>query len=87
VDVSLRLSEAGDAAIVDVVDDGPGIPAETLPLVFERFVRGDGSRSRSGGGTGLGLAIAHSIVTAHGGTLDVESRPGRTRFRIALPRL
>jgi two-component system OmpR family sensor kinase len=50
-------------------------------------VRGDGSRSRSGGGTGLGLAIAHSIVTAHGGTLDVESRPGRTRFRIALPRL
>lgn len=87
VDVSLRLSEAGDAAIVDVVDDGPGIPAETLPLVFERFVRGDGSRSRSGGGTGLGLAIAHSIVTAHGGTLDVESRPGLTRFRIALPRL
>jgi len=70
---------------VQVVDDGPGVPPDVLPTVFERFVRGESSRSRAHGSTGLGLAIVSSIVAAHGGTVDVESRPGRTSFRVRLP--
>jgi two-component system OmpR family sensor kinase len=53
--------------------------------VFERFVRGESSRSRTHGSTGLGLAIVSSIVAAHGGTVDVRSRPGRTEFEVRLP--
>jgi two-component system sensor histidine kinase KdpD len=57
-----------------VTDDGPGIPAETLPLVFDKFVRAPGkSRADRGDGTGLGLAIAKGIVAAHGGAVDAES--------------
>jgi two-component system OmpR family sensor kinase len=70
---------------LSVADDGPGIPAELRDDLFERFTRADRSRSRSAGGTGLGLAIVRAVVTAHGGTVDVESRPGRTVFRIRLP--
>ncbi|NUP33366.1 MAG: HAMP domain-containing protein [Streptomycetaceae bacterium] len=68
-----------------VEDDGPGIPEALLPNLFERFTRADASRTRTGGGTGLGLAIVHAVVGAHGGTVDVTSRPGRTRFRLRLP--
>jgi signal transduction histidine kinase len=71
---------------VSVEDDGPGIPHEHLPLVFERFYRIDPSRSRDDGGTGLGLAIARSIVEAHGGRIWAESEPGRgARFTFSLP--
>ena len=66
-------------------DDGPGIPAELLPHIFERFARGDSSRSRAAGSTGLGLAIVHAVVTAHGGTVRVGSVPGRTAFTVRLP--
>ncbi len=72
---------------VSVTDDGPGIPAELQPGVFERFVRGDSARSRAGGSTGLGLAIVDAVVTAHRGQVDVSSRPGETSFVIMLPRL
>jgi signal transduction histidine kinase len=65
-----------------VEDDGPGISAANLPHIFERFFTTD----RQAGGTGLGLSIVKAICQAHGGTIDVESRPGRTRFRITLPR-
>jgi len=61
-----------DPAGVSVVDTGEGIPADLLPHVFERFVKGPNST-----GSGLGLAIAHDIITAHGGTLKIESEPGR----------
>ena len=72
---------------LSVTDDGPGIPPELQPALFERFVRGDSSRSRAAGSTGLGLAIVDAVTTAHGGSIDVESKPGRTRFAITLPRL
>lgn len=71
---------------LDVLDDGPGIPAGLREDVFERFARGDGSRSRKAGGTGLGLAIVSAVVQAHGGTVGLTSEPGDTRFRIRLPR-
>ncbi|MEV6686721.1 HAMP domain-containing sensor histidine kinase [Streptomyces sp. NPDC051130] len=68
-----------------VEDNGPGIPAQLLPHVFERFARGDASRSRAAGSTGLGLAIVQAVVTAHGGRVEVRSRPGRTCFEVLLP--
>jgi two-component system OmpR family sensor kinase len=72
---------------VDVQDDGPGIPPELLPRVFERFARGDSARSRATGSTGLGLAIVQAVAAAHGGTVTVDSVPGRTVFTVRLPAL
>ena len=72
---------------LSVTDDGPGIPADLQPALFERFVRGDSARTRSGGSTGLGLAIVDAVVAAHGGLVAVSSRPGRTSFVITLPAL
>ena len=60
-----------------VRDDGPGIPPEAQPRVFERFYRVDKARSRDDGGTGLGLAIVKHIVQSHGGEVWVESEPGQ----------
>ncbi len=82
--VSVALASAGSATLT-VADDGPGIPAELLPTVFERFARGDTSRSRAAGSTGLGLAIVAAVVAAHGGRVSVESGPGRTAFTVILP--
>lgn len=77
-----------DTIRVDVVDTGEGIAAQDLPHVFDRFYRADPSRTRKGGGTGLGLAIAKAWVQATGGTIDVDSEPGRgSRFWFALPQL
>ncbi len=84
--VTIVLDSEGDRVVVTVADDGPGIPAELVPDLFERFVRGDSSRSRSAGSTGLGLAITRAIVEAHGGSIAVASEPGSTRFTLALPR-
>jgi signal transduction histidine kinase len=69
--VSVAATQAGGAVQVEVVDDGEGIPAELLPRIFDRFVRGPGSH-----GSGLGLAIARDLVVAHGGSIAVESRVG-----------
>ncbi|MEU2158716.1 HAMP domain-containing sensor histidine kinase [Streptomyces sp. NPDC019396] len=88
VAVRLGVGEgAGDEVEFLVADDGPGVPQELRTEIFERFVRsgGDG-RSRSTGGTGLGLAIAHAVTLAHGGRVELTSRPGRTVFRVVLPR-
>ncbi|XCW03241.1 HAMP domain-containing sensor histidine kinase [Streptomyces sp. HUAS MG47] len=85
VTARLRI-EGADAAVVDVEDEGPGIPAELLPHVFERFARGDASRSRHAGSTGLGLSIVRAVVAAHGGAASVDSVPGRTTFSVRLPR-
>ena len=71
--------------MLTVVDDGPGIPPALLPDVFERFARGETSRVRGAGSTGLGLAIVAAVVEAHGGSVQVESRPGRTAFEVRLP--
>ncbi|MEV7613231.1 HAMP domain-containing sensor histidine kinase [Streptomyces sp. NPDC089799] len=70
---------------IEVADDGPGIPPDLLPHVFERFARGDASRSRQAGSTGLGLAIVQAVVTTHGGRVGVRSEPGDTRFEVRLP--
>lgn len=67
-----------------VTDNGPGIPDELRPLLFERFARGDSSRSRESGSTGLGLAIVAAIVEAHGGSIRVESSPAGTSFIVTL---
>ncbi|OLR94092.1 two-component sensor histidine kinase [Actinokineospora bangkokensis] len=83
--VTAGVRQEGDSAVLTVVDDGPGIPAELLPEVFERFARGDGSRNRAAGSTGLGLAIVAAVVQAHSGTVRVESVPGRTEFTVRLP--
>jgi len=84
-DVVARAAGPAGAAVISVTDNGPGIAAELLPDVFERFVRGDSSRSRAAGSTGLGLAIVHAVTAAHGGSADVTSRPGETTFTITLP--
>ncbi len=69
---------------ISVADTGSGIPAQWLPLIFERYFRVPGETSR--GGSGLGLAIVREIVTAHGGEIACESRPGeKTIFRMTLP--
>lgn len=71
---------------VEVSDNGPGIPPDDLPHIFERFYRGEKSRSRLTGGAGLGLAIARGIVEAHSGQIGVESTLGEgTRFFFVLP--
>jgi two-component system OmpR family sensor kinase len=77
---------AGTVAKVTVSDDGPGIAPSVVPHIFERFARGESSRTRASGGTGLGLAIVSAVVAAHGGTVEVTSRPGRTVFTVTLPR-
>ena len=79
--VRVRVRREADHALLEVEDSGPGIPEDLLPRLFQRFARGPG------GGTGLGLAIAHAIAKAHGGEIAVESRPGRTVFRVRLPLL
>lgn len=84
--VVTSLAEGPDGgAVLTVTDDGPGIPPALLPEVFERFARGDSSRSRRDGSTGLGLAIVAAVVKAHGGSIGVDSAPGRTEFVVRLP--
>jgi two-component system, OmpR family, sensor kinase len=87
VTVALGPGPERDTAELSVTDDGPGIPDELRPDLFERFVRGDSSRSRSAGSTGLGLSIVAAVIAAHHGTVTVDSQPGRTRFSITLPLL
>jgi len=87
--VGLSLSEAADAVTLGVSDSGIGIAPGDLPHIFDRFWRADPARSRTGerAGTGLGLAITKWIAEAHGGTITVQSRPGRgTLFTVRLPR-
>lgn len=85
VEIAARIGEP-DTVEVSVRDNGPGIPAEDLPHIFERFYRVDKGRSREKGGTGLGLSIVKHIVQLHGGRVWAESRPGEgTTFFFTLP--
>jgi two-component system, OmpR family, sensor kinase len=85
------LQPPGPRVELSITDDGPGIPPNLLPELFERFTRADTSRARDAGvagkSTGLGLAIVDAVVAAHGGSITVTSRPGLTRFAIFLPPL
>jgi signal transduction histidine kinase len=84
--VQVRAQRDGPFAEVSVIDHGPGIPADDMPYVFERFYRGGGARSGVSSGSGLGLPIARWIAEKHGGGLTVTSEPYRqTEFRIRLP--
>ncbi|PNV33832.1 two-component sensor histidine kinase [Streptomyces sp. DH-12] len=83
--VTARVRREGRRLRVDVADDGPGIPPDLLPHVFERFARGDSARTRATGSTGLGLAIVRAVAAAHGGSVTVDSAPGRTVFSLHLP--
>jgi two-component system OmpR family sensor kinase/two-component system sensor histidine kinase BaeS len=84
--VDLRLRTEQRAILIGVSDTGPGIAADDLPHVFDRFYRADKSRSREGGGSGLGLAIARSIVETHGGRIWAESEIGKgTMIAFTLP--
>ena len=84
--VEVELQETQDGAVLEVRDDGPGIPADELPRIFERFYRGTNTGEARASGSGLGLAIVRSIVELHGGEIDVASRVGEgTTFRISLP--
>jgi two-component system phosphate regulon sensor histidine kinase PhoR len=87
VGASTRRLPGGRAELlIEVRDEGPGIPPEHLPRVFERFYRVDKARGREQGGTGLGLAIVKHIAQLHGGSVDVESEVGRgSVFRLQLP--
>jgi signal transduction histidine kinase len=87
---SIRASATriGDEVEIAVTDDGPGISAEQLEHIFDRFTRGDAGLTQRVGGTGLGLAISKSLVELHGGTIGVESTPGEgATFRVRLPAL
>ena len=84
--VSVTVERHEDRMRIIVADQGPGIPAEHLPRLFERFFRVDKARSRELGGTGLGLAIVKHVALVHGGQVDVESQVGRgSRFWLDLP--
>ena len=85
--VHVRVINADDEAIIEVADQGPGMPTEDAGRVFERFWRSDPSRTRTSGGAGLGLAIVAAIANAHGGRAEVQSAPGQgSTFRVHLPR-
>lgn len=84
--IKLKIAQEDGDAVLDIADDGIGIPAEALPHVFKRFFRVDGSRSRDQGGAGLGLSIVKSICDAHGARVEVSSTPGQgSLFRIRQP--
>ena len=85
--IKVRVGTTAADAVLEVVDQGPGMDQQDAQRVFERFYRTDSSRTRSSGGTGLGLSIVDSLVHAHGGTVTVATAPGQgCRFRVALPR-
>ena len=88
------LKSADGSAVITVTDDGGGIPPEFVDHVFSRFARADAARTgtatasgpaASEGTSGLGLSIVQSIMEAHGGSVEMTSRPGRTEFALRLP--
>jgi two-component system OmpR family sensor kinase len=89
VTTTVRQEDGG--VRIAVHDDGPGVPPALQPNVFERFTRGDDSRYRNqvngngNGSTGLGLSIVAAVTHAHGGRVELSSRPGDTTFAVTLP--
>jgi PAS domain S-box-containing protein len=84
--IEVALRRRGGQAVLTVRDTGTGVPAEQLPLLFDRFHRVQGARSRTHEGTGIGLALVQELVKLHGGTVTVESAVGQgTTFTVAIP--
>ena len=83
--VTLSIREEDGWVRVAVHDDGQGIPETVQRTVFERFTRGDAARVRKTGSTGLGLSIVQAVARAHGGRVELDSRPGDTTFAVLLP--
>ncbi|MGE5117369.1 MAG: ATP-binding protein, partial [Betaproteobacteria bacterium] len=84
--IAVTLREDGDTARLQVADTGTGIPEEALPHLFDRFFRVEGARGRTQEGTGIGLALVQELVRLHGGTVSVDSVPGRgSVFSVRLP--
>ncbi len=84
--VEIAVDSVDGHAVLEVRDNGPGMPDEVATKVFERFYRADPSRARSSGGSGLGLAIVQATIRAHGGRVALDTEPGRgTTVRIELP--
>ncbi|MBN1176705.1 MAG: HAMP domain-containing protein [Dehalococcoidales bacterium] len=84
--ITVTARHEGDNLYVSVADTGEGIPAEDMPMIFERFYRVDKSRARATGGSGLGLTITRRLVEAHGGSINVESQTGEgSTFTFTLP--
>ncbi|CAJ1504096.1 HAMP domain-containing sensor histidine kinase [[Mycobacterium] kokjensenii] len=85
--ITVRVGTEGPDAVLEVIDEGPGMDAQDLERVFERFFRTDSSRARASGGTGLGLSIVDSLTRAHHGRVTATSTPGQgCTFRVMLPR-
>jgi two-component system OmpR family sensor kinase len=83
--VRTSIVRAADEVLLSVRDNGPGVPPELQPDVFQRFARGDSSRNRAAGSTGLGLSIVAAVAQAHGGSVSLDSQPGDTTFTVHLP--
>ena len=85
--IDLRLRSEAASAVVEVADDGPGVPVQLREQIFDRFVRGEGPADTAvGAGSGLGLAIVRAVAASHGGTVEVgESESGGALFRVRLP--
>jgi two-component system OmpR family sensor kinase len=83
--VRTYLVREEDEVKLMVRDNGPGVPEELQPDVFQRFARGDTSRNRAAGSTGLGLSIVAAVAEAHGGSVSLDSEPGDTTFTVVLP--
>jgi signal transduction histidine kinase len=83
--ITVTVRRDAGTCVLEVLDDGAGIPVAQREIVFQRFTRLDAARSRDAGGTGLGLPIARQIAETHGGTLTIEDSPKGARFVLRLP--
>jgi CheY-like chemotaxis protein/two-component sensor histidine kinase len=83
--IKVGVQADGDSAVLQVSDNGPGIPATLLPRVFDLFVQGERSLDRRTGGLGIGLTLARRLVELHGGTIEVDSSPRGSTFTVRLP--
>jgi signal transduction histidine kinase len=83
--IELRATGLGGDLVIEVSDGGPGVPAEALERIFDRFARADDARTRTTGGVGLGLAIVAAVAAAHGGTAEVLPQARGVTFALRLP--